>query len=264
MDVDGLEDITSLKISGTLSGSDIENLGYVLRSDSYYIKNLDLSDVVFGSGEYYVEYESELYGHHAYTVSMYRGEITYGMFGGCRHLEEIVLPNDLNEIYTQAFFECWALRKVTMPESVYMIWGQAFAYCKSLTDINIPDSLRYLEISAFYDCESLEEIKIPEKIPYVAMTLCGKCYSLKELRLHAGITSVWDQAFYDCNPFPVYCYATTPPELGVYPVFGHFTFDGTEPGYYFGGDLYVPQGCREAYEESDWNNYFAGRIYEME
>ncbi|MEE1000460.1 MAG: leucine-rich repeat domain-containing protein [Bacteroidales bacterium] len=115
--------------------------------------------------------------------------------------------------------------------SVTSIGFVAFYGRISLTSVTIPNSVTFIDDNAFYRCNSLTSITIPNSVTYIGDFAFGGC----------------DYVFDNCsNLTSVTCLATNPPALG---------FDAF---YWIGhpSTLYVPNGCRQAYENSSWAQYF--------
>ena len=111
--------------------------------------------------------------------------------------------------------------------SVTSIGYAAFTYCISLTSVTIPNSVTSIGDMAFKDCNSLTSVTIPNSVTYIGFNVFGGC----------------DYVFDNCsNLTSVTCLATNPPALGP------------DAFYWIGhpSTLYVPNGCRQAYENSSW------------
>ena len=78
--------------------------------------------------------------------------------------KEIVIPDSVTEIGSQAFSGCEKLTGVLIPNSVTMIQDNAFFGCKSLASITIPDSVTDIEMQAFCNCASLKSVTIPASV----------------------------------------------------------------------------------------------------
>ena len=72
---------------------------------------------------------------------------------------ELVIPEGVTGIWTQAFYGCTGLTSVTIPSSVKSIGVIAFSGCTSLTSVKIPSSVNTIGNGAFDNCTSLKEIQ---------------------------------------------------------------------------------------------------------
>lgn len=133
----------------------------------------------------------------------------------------IIFDNNITAIGYKAFIRCYNLTNVALPNDVTTIGICAFRDCFSLRSINIPESITSIGDYAFCNCDGLKKITIPEKV-----------------------TSIGIGAFSDCNRLTsIYCKAKTPPSsvsLGILDYWVRWI------------TLYVPTGCKAAYEDSDW------------
>ena len=86
-----------------------------------------------------------------------------GAFEGCRLLENISLPANLNKIDTACFKKCTSLKQIDIPEKVTEIGKNAFEGCESLKKVIIPKSVKNVGEELFKDCTSLEYVNIPNE-----------------------------------------------------------------------------------------------------
>ena len=78
-------------------------------------------------------------------------------------MEEIILPNSVTNIETEAFAGCLALKKIQWPKNKSLsIQGLPFRFCSSLEKIEIPESVKSLLF--FYIPDNLKEILIHDDI----------------------------------------------------------------------------------------------------
>ena len=225
--------------------------------------------------------------------------IEYGAFEYCSKLKSIIIPNGINCINNNTFYNCTNLSSVIIPNSVTHIGEGAFRYCVNLASINIPDNIRHIDNYAFSNCTNLTSINIPNSVSFIGSGVFNECEKLtsiiipskvkliktatfrkcksltsiiipnniEEIRkisfsdcvnlttvtIGASIRNIKSSAFYGCtNLKTITCLAKEPPTLD-----GKDIFPTT-------ATLLVPQGCKDKYINSDWNNYFNGRIKEME
>lgn len=80
-------------------------------------------------------------------------------FAGCTALKEVVLPDDVQVIGEDAFFNCTALTTVNLPQ-VTRIDKEAFWLCTSLAELTL-DKVAAIDKDAFYKCTGLKTLKLP-------------------------------------------------------------------------------------------------------
>ena len=151
-------------------------------------------------------------------------------FNGKTNLKEVVLPSTVKRIEDWAFFGCEALVSVTLPEGLETIGERAFAACSSLEEIHFPSTLKTIEQWAFLSTR-LQSLCLPESLEDVG----SKAF---EIRLDDPTKSNYDF---------VLTYATTPPERN-----GKLVFHSADMAI---PPLYVPVGCKAAYEDA-WGDEF--------
>ena len=128
----------NLKLTGTLTttkNSDFRQL----RDLCWQLRNLDLSEA---------------------TCPV----LPKNAFHSRHHLQHIILPNQLQEIGTQAFFACDNLQEVVISKSVTKVGAAAFSGCKSLKNITIEGTPEIGEF-AFANLEGVQVIKVNSSVP---------------------------------------------------------------------------------------------------
>ena len=210
------------------------------------------------------------------SVSIGNGVTSIGKeaFAGCESLVSATIPDSVTWIGDYAFLNCFSLTSITIPDSVTSIGEGAFAGCESLVSIVIPDSVTSIGRMAFNYCLSLAEFRgkfasedgrclivdgvlnsfapaglneytIPDSVTSIGRMAFNYCLSLASVTIPDSVTEIEDYAFNDCYSLTyVYCKATTPPIMGY------------DPFYYTLANIYVPEGCVEAYKSADgWSQY---------
>ena len=78
------------------------------------------------------------YNHNLISIEIPEGvkRIDKKQFYKCSNLNNIVIPNGLEEIGDSAFY-CTAIRNVVLPESVVKIYADAFVRCENLTSVRL-------------------------------------------------------------------------------------------------------------------------------
>jgi len=98
---------------------------------------------------------------------------------------ELVIPNSVTKIGSQAFSCCGELASVVIPDSVTEIDNYAFEYCEGLTSVKIPNSVVRIGDYAFMECRGLTEITIPESVREIGALAFDECSSLKTVNYNA-------------------------------------------------------------------------------
>ena len=89
-------------------------------------------------------------------------------FQGCSFLEEVILPDNINEIGTAAFKDCSSLVNVKLPSNLTTITHSMFSGCSSLEEITLPDRINIIDTLAFSNT-SLKELVIPANVNQIGM-----------------------------------------------------------------------------------------------
>ena len=141
---------------------------------------------------------------------------------GCKNT---TIPNGVTSIGNYAFYSCINLASITIPESVTSIGNWAFYGCSGLTSVTIPNSVTSIGDDAFYYCKNLAYITIPE-----------------------SVTSLGNSAFSSSSSLISVTVGIQEPLAITYSTFGF--------GNQANAVLYVPKGCKAAYEAADyWKDF---------
>ena len=146
---------------------------------------------------------------------------------GCKNT---VIPNSVTGIGSYAFVSNHGLTTITIPNSVTSIGNDAFYNCTSLTSVTIPNSVTSIGDYAFFYCPSLTKVSIPNSVTSIGSSAFGDCTSLTSVTVEME----------------------TP-----------LTIDASTFTNRANATLYVPAGCKAAYEAADYWKEFK-EIIEME
>ena len=194
----------------------------------------------------------------------------------CSNLTSVSIPNTVNTIGNRAFYVCSGLTSLYIPASVTSIEDRAFAYCSSFETIEvevgnkyydsrnscnaliqtntntlligcqnslIPNGVTIIADGAFRGCTELESIEIPEGITKIGTSAFRGCTGLKSVMLPSTITSIGTWAFsafdkvYNLTEVTVNMINPVTISENVFPNRANST-------------LYVPKGCKTAYQAS--------------
>ena len=126
-------------------------------------------------------------------------EILSEAFSGCTGLESISISNSMTSIVNKMFYGCTSLASITIPDSVTKIESQAFMNCKSLASVSLPEGLTSIGLMAFRNCTSLTSITIPNSVTEIDREVFWGCESLERVSIPVGMTIINQSAFRDCK-----------------------------------------------------------------
>lgn len=190
-------EITSLKVSGPINGTDIESLRKMAGKTPYgnntsgKLADLDLTDanVVKGGDYYYADFACY------YTDDNVLGDYT---FTGCI-LKSIKLPSSVTSIGKHAFCDCASLTSVIIPNSVINIGNSAFNSCTSLTSLTIPNSVTKIGDDAFHTCSHLDTINIPNSVTSIGKSVFSNCSNLTSINISNSVKDIDESMFENCT-----------------------------------------------------------------
>ena len=238
------------------------------------------------SGDVYLK--SKLYGKKVEVIQRYA-------FSGVKTYVNIFCPKTLKKIETEAFRNASGLLSIQMNEGLETLGDMAFLRCTGLTSVYIPSTLMSIPSSAFMECTSLSDVSIPaaKTIGDKAFSGCTKlvavhgtsasacpaqaignnafanCSNLQGVNFDA-LVSIGEYAFADCEKLDVIVLPSTLTTIH------DFAFSNTglrvvnnervtpqiiNANVFKGVNLskcilYVPKGCKAAYQAADvWNKF---------
>ena len=116
-----------------------------------------------------------------------------------RNLTKIIIPDNVTNIGSFAFYGCSDLTSVTIPDSVTSIGDDAFHYCSSLASVTIPDSVTNIGSFAFSDCSDLTNMTIPDGVTDIGSGTFWGCKKLTHITIPSTVTGIGSYAFTDCK-----------------------------------------------------------------
>ena len=139
------------------------------------------------------------------------------VFGGCQKLTEVTVPESVETIGTNAFYNCSALKElklpsglkaipsgmcygcialeaITIPSDVTVIGSYAFQNT-GLKSVVVPDGVKVLEPYTFAGSKKLTEVKLPSELVKISCNNFYHCEALEELELPEKLEAVERWAF---------------------------------------------------------------------
>ena len=134
---------------------------------------------------------------------VYAGPVAYKYKGTMASGTCIVLKEGTKGIAGSAFSGCSGLTSITIPSTVKYIGRQAFSSSDELTEVvwnAVSCNIDYtLESShPFYSC-SIMKLIVGDKVQQIPSYLMDKQVLLKSVTIGNSVTSIGEQAFYDCR-----------------------------------------------------------------
>lgn len=120
-------------------------------------------------------------------------------FHGMDGLEEVILPDGLQELVNSCFRGCTSLTTINIPSSVKTIGGLVFSGCKSLESIEFPEGIDTMANGVFERCTSLEHFDIPSSVKTIETLAFMFCTSLSEITLPEGLKTLEAEAVTYCS-----------------------------------------------------------------
>ena len=174
------------------------------------------------------------------------------MFSGCTSLSSVDLCNfNTSKVTSMSamFYNCGSLTSIDLSNfntSKVTSMFTMFYGCRNLKTIILPDDLTFIDLVQFQYCSSLTDISIPSSVTTIGQNAFYYCTSLEEITIPADVTSFGDNAFSYSGLTKVRSLMQTPCGISS-TVFENVSNNVT---------LYVPAGCKAAYEAADyWKDF---------
>ena len=222
------------------------------------------------AGNVAYKYKGEMPANTQITLKEGTLGITGEAFDSCEGLISISIPNSVTSIGINAFDgTAWydnqpdglvyagnvaykykgkmpANTQITLKEGTLGITGEAFDRCEGLISVSIPNSVTSIGFSAFLGCIGLKSVTIPNSVITIGEEAFSGCSGLTSIEIPNSVTSIGDCAFLGCISLVSITVGWEKP-IEVY----SYTFEND-----YAATLYVPAGCKSAYESADyWKNF---------
>ncbi len=212
----GFDNVVSITLSSTVSVFD--PMGNV--TPCLYSINVDENNIN------YFSYDGVLYRRNlpydTYTLVFYPSPKTdseyeilenttcigFAAFWGCTNLTSLTIPETVNDIRSENFYDCLNLENIYITNLAS--WCNInfecspLAYAKNLylndvlvTDLVIPDGITYIKDGAFEGYKKLASVTIPDSVTSIGYNAFYGCTSLASITIPDGVTNIGEFAFYN-------------------------------------------------------------------
>ena len=146
----------------------------------------------------------------------------------------------------------------TVPDGTVIIGSSSFRGALQLQEVILPKTLRSIEGSAFFDDQGLTHIEVPTGVETIGNSAFGGCTGITTVELPSTLTSLGYNAFYNVpNLTSLTVKSTTPPTCVTHiDPRTHDVYIPFMEAHFTGCTLYVPRGCKAAYQAANiWKNF---------
>ena len=204
-------------------------------------------------------------------------------FGFCISLPNIVIPNSVRGIGTEAFLGCSSLTSVTLSSNLEWLDNWAFSGCTSLKTITLPSSLECLGYGIFAHCSSLssatinnsvigdyqfsactglQSVNLPNTMERIGENAFNGCSSLQSITIPSGITTVNVRTFKGCTDLKTVNFPDTLTNIGDYSFQNCSSLSGISSPYVKRVGQYAFDGCSGLTSFNFFNcEYFDGDCF---
>ena len=251
----------------------IPRMAYGRYTSANYWKNFNLNNLFYG---YDFQIDGVYYGINSYVntveVSAYAIKTdTTSLFSAFSTLGSVTIPRTVtyqggveytvNRIGPAAFYS-WHINDISLPNSIQSIELNAFYNVDNLEHIKFSEGVTSIGRMAFADCSSLQKVMIPNTVKSIDYGAFYGCTALDTLILGAGVEQIGKSAFRTCtNLSIVLSFPLIPPVISN-DVFADVTYppvisnDVFADVTYNNAKLYAAVSALPAYQAAvGWRNF---------
>ena len=123
--------------------------------------------------------------------------IADGAFENQRDIQQVILPETVTVIGSNAFYGCTNLKKINLNHVTSMGSG-VFRQCAALQSVALGEGLRDVPEQAFMSCANLKAVTLPSSVKELGKECFAQCTSLEALILPEGLTTIHAGALKKC------------------------------------------------------------------
>ena len=174
---------------------EIENGSELKNSYGIYVNGKEIDKITIPDNISEIK-EDQFYGA-GYNIVIGKGvkKIGKGSFTSCPFIEEVSIPDAVNEIESYTFSHCVGLKDLKIGNNVKVIKDYAFMDCYSLKEVILPAKLRLLGIGCFKYCMNLEKVYIPKDVTTVKPSAFENCKKVVFYYEGTSIPDSWEKTW---------------------------------------------------------------------
>lgn len=168
------------------------------------------------------------------------------IFGDCKALSSIKIPDTVTTIENGAFSGCKSLTTIAIPERVTSIEGNVFNDCENLTSVEGFDKLEISSIGSytFCGCKNLSSITLPNTVTKIDTYAFWQCSALSTITIPENVTSIGFHAFDTCSGLATVVLPKNVPSIGEGAFYGNN--ENLKIQYPYSKQDWLAQGCTSA------------------
>ena len=187
-----IEKITMTKgtgVMGSFNGKYNCTPWYISRAK---LKEFILEDGITNIGSYM------FYGNTSFTgfeIPDSVQSIGVNAFYNCTNLKDMALPDGLENIYGYAFYKCTGLTNLSLPPSLKKISDYAYSNCSNISSISFNNGLTEIQAYAFQGCTAIDKVTLPESIEKMGNGVFSGCNNLSKAYILSRTCSIAKTTF---------------------------------------------------------------------
>ncbi|MDO4510699.1 MAG: leucine-rich repeat protein [Bacteroidales bacterium] len=168
-------------------------------------------------------------------------------FNNVKNVDKITLPSTLTTIGDSAFYTA-NIKEITIPKGVKQFGEHMFYNCLNLNSVILQEGITTIPSKTFAYCYLLKQMVIPHGATSIGSSALQRCYNLEEVVIPASMETIEKSAFAGCTQLKkVECQTEDPINIES------SVFENVDLA---NAVLYVPVGCKEAYEAASvWQEF---------
>jgi len=117
------------------------------------------------------------------VIPDYIEEIADNAFYECGYIADLTLPDGVREIGNYAFKMCYSMKSIALPKMIDHMGSGVFQQCWALGKVILPSGTSVIGNDMFSGCRALADLTIPDTVEEIDRIALAGCVSLRRLRI---------------------------------------------------------------------------------